>query len=171
MLLPFPFPSARILEFTWCPAAQRAPLTSWQPEHWVESLRIIKFAFPIQLHFLSLEQRTISPHDSLCFYLKTENSSQATQSFFLILSRERKAIYHLRRLTVLTIFQPFWHRFFWNCLKTSATLVALFKCTSRESFRRREAWTFTTLEGWTRQAKRKKCLKKDSYQSKHSFSK
>lgn len=110
------------------------------------------------------EQRTISPHDSLCFHL-TSTSRQKTAArplrflvFFSFLSRE-KAIYHLRRLTVLTIFQPFWHRFFWNCLKTSATLVALFKCTSRESFRRSDAWTFTILEGWTRQKKRKKVLK------------
>lgn len=75
---------------------------------------------------------------------------------------------------MLTIFQPFWHRFFWNCLRTSATLVALFKCTSRESLRRSEAWTFTTLEGWTRKAEPKivKCLKKIlCYWQKHQVSK
>lgn len=80
-----------------------------------------------------------------------------------LISRE-KATCHLRKLTVLTIFQPFWHRFFWNCFRTSATLVALFKCTSRESFRRSEAWTFTTLEGWTRKAEpESEVLKKNTW--------
>lgn len=137
------------------------------------------FAFPIQHHFLSLEQRSrkqslLTTHCAATSPLPQDRKQQLDHfvcflSFFF-LSRE-KAIYHLRRLTALTIFQPFWHRFFWNCLKTSATLVALFKCTSRESFRRSEAWTFTILEGWTRQAKRKKCLKKDCYQSNHQVSK
>lgn len=159
MFLPFPSPAARILQFTRCPAAQRGALTSWQPEHWVESLSELKFAFSIQLHFLSLEQRSreqslLMTHCSSILRQKTA----AEPLFFPFLSRE-KVIYHLRRLTVLTIFQPFWHRFFWNCLKTSATLVALFRCTSRESFRSSDAWTFTILEGWTRQAKRKKVLK------------
>lgn len=56
--------------------------------------------------------------------------------------------YHLIMLTVLTMFQPFWPRFFWNCLRTSATFVPWVKWTSSESFKNKEAWILTILQGW-----------------------
>lgn len=167
----FPFSPARLC--TYCCSSfafqqMRGPPPSCQPEHsdGITQLNYYLSAPPSTPFPKSRMEKQTAVSNSSLLHQKTENIVTRPPAFFFFFpppNKQRKSTYHLRRLTVLTIFQPFWHKFFWNCLKTSATLVALFKCTSSESFRRSEAWTFTTLEGWTRKAeeKRIKHFKKD----------
>lgn len=94
MFLPFPFPSARILEFTGCPAAQRGPLPSWQ--QWNHSGANICLPHPTPFPKLRIEeQKTVSPHNALCCHL-TSTSRQKTAArplslFSLFFFKQRKS--------------------------------------------------------------------------------
>lgn len=102
-----------------------------------------KDADPFFFYLPQHQSLGFNQHSSL--HTAAARNQQVTPSY---VGLKLSDFYHLRRLTVLTIFQPFWQRCFWNCLRTSAALVPLFKWISRESFRNKEAWTFTVLDGW-----------------------